>query len=120
LLQRYVSKPYESPGTGRGHFGRGRSVPAGGRIRSSTVRSGGQVARPRRGVIGLELARRLAREWLGYEFDPDSASAGKVEEIERYGAVAKSGRASAGSVVPVPVCLRGERVSEVALEIARD
>ena len=21
-------------------------------------------------VIGLELARRLAREWLGYEFDP--------------------------------------------------
>src|SRR3954453_6700491 len=29
-------------------------------------------------VIGLELARRLAREWLGYEFDPSSASAEKV------------------------------------------
>jgi ribose 5-phosphate isomerase B len=35
-------------------------------------------------VIGLELARRLAREWLGYEFDPQSASAGKVEAIAEY------------------------------------
>jgi len=35
-------------------------------------------------VVGLELARRLAREWLGYEFDPQSASAGKVEAIEGY------------------------------------
>src|ERR1041384_8120245 len=25
-------------------------------------------------VVGIELARRLAREWLGYEFDPQSAS----------------------------------------------
>ncbi|KAK6836746.1 ribose 5-phosphate isomerase [Apiospora arundinis] len=32
-------------------------------------------------VIGLELARRLAREWLGYQFDPNSASAAKVEAI---------------------------------------
>lgn len=32
-------------------------------------------------VIGLELARRLAKEWLGYEFDPNSASAKKVDEI---------------------------------------
>ena len=35
-------------------------------------------------VIGLELARRLAREWLGYQFDPQSASAAKVEAIENY------------------------------------
>jgi ribose 5-phosphate isomerase B len=35
-------------------------------------------------VVGLELARRLAREWLSYEFDPESASAGKVEAIEGY------------------------------------
>ena len=28
-------------------------------------------------VIGIELARRLAREWLGYEFDPTSASASR-------------------------------------------
>jgi ribose 5-phosphate isomerase B len=33
-------------------------------------------------VIGLELAPRLAREWLSYEFDPESPSAGKVEGID--------------------------------------
>lgn len=35
-------------------------------------------------VIGLELARRLAREWVGYEFDESSASAAKVAVIEGY------------------------------------
>jgi ribose 5-phosphate isomerase B len=35
-------------------------------------------------VIGRELARRLAREWIGYSFDPTSSSAPKVEEICRY------------------------------------
>lgn len=35
-------------------------------------------------VVGLELARRLAREWLGYEFDADSASAEKVALIGHY------------------------------------
>ncbi|WP_309070980.1 ribose-5-phosphate isomerase [Arthrobacter sp.] len=35
-------------------------------------------------VIGLELARRLAREWVGYTFDPQSASAGKVDAICSY------------------------------------
>lgn len=38
-------------------------------------------------VIGLELARRLAKEWLGYEFDPTSASADKVEAICGYESV---------------------------------
>src|SRR5690554_4013406 len=33
-------------------------------------------------VIGLELARRLVREWLGYHFDTSSPSAAKVELIE--------------------------------------
>lgn len=32
-------------------------------------------------VIGLELARRLAKEWLGYVFDENSGSAAKVEAI---------------------------------------
>ncbi|KAF1960798.1 hypothetical protein CC80DRAFT_523108 [Byssothecium circinans] len=32
-------------------------------------------------VVGLELCRRLAREWLGYRFDRGSASAEKVEAI---------------------------------------
>jgi ribose 5-phosphate isomerase B len=35
-------------------------------------------------VIGLELARRLAREWLGYEFDTNSASAAKVAILDEY------------------------------------
>lgn len=35
-------------------------------------------------VIGVELARRLVREWLGYVFDPKSASAAKVAVISDY------------------------------------
>ena len=35
-------------------------------------------------VIGLELARRLAREWLGYTFDPESSSQPKVAAIADY------------------------------------
>jgi len=32
-------------------------------------------------VIGLELARRVAREWLSYVFDTSSKSAAKVQVI---------------------------------------
>lgn len=35
-------------------------------------------------VIGIELARRLAREWLNYEFDERSPSAAKVDVISQY------------------------------------
>ena len=35
-------------------------------------------------VVGIELARRLVREWLGYRFDPTSASAEKVAVIGEY------------------------------------
>lgn len=35
-------------------------------------------------VIGVELARRLVTEWLGYTFDPTSASAAKVSAISGY------------------------------------
>lgn len=35
-------------------------------------------------VIGLQLARRLAREWTGYRFDPRSHSAANVAEIVAY------------------------------------
>jgi ribose 5-phosphate isomerase B len=35
-------------------------------------------------VIGLGLARRLVREWLGYRFDPGSSSAAKVDAIKGY------------------------------------
>jgi ribose 5-phosphate isomerase B len=35
-------------------------------------------------VVGIELARRLVREWLGYRFDKESASAKKVEAIMEH------------------------------------
>jgi ribose 5-phosphate isomerase B len=38
-------------------------------------------------VVGIELARRLAKEWLSYTFDKSSASAEKVKVIDKYEAV---------------------------------
>lgn len=35
-------------------------------------------------VIGIELARRLVREWLTYRFDESSASAEKVAVLNEY------------------------------------
>lgn len=35
-------------------------------------------------VIGLELARRLAAEWLTYRFDSNSSSAQKVAVLDTY------------------------------------
>ncbi|WP_194410428.1 ribose-5-phosphate isomerase [Microbacterium cremeum] len=35
-------------------------------------------------VVGIELARRLVREWLTYRFDTSSASAGKVAVIDEF------------------------------------
>ncbi|WP_144754439.1 ribose-5-phosphate isomerase [Curtobacterium pusillum] len=35
-------------------------------------------------VVGVEVARRMAKEWLGYTFDPSSASAEKVQAICTY------------------------------------
>ncbi len=35
-------------------------------------------------VVGVELARRLAREWIGYTFDPESASAAKVKLLTDF------------------------------------
>ena len=44
-------------------------------------------------VVGIELARRLASEWLGYRFDTSSPSADKVAVINEY--EARTARASA-------------------------
>jgi ribose 5-phosphate isomerase B len=35
-------------------------------------------------VVGIELARRLVREWLTYRFDTSSASAEKVAVIDEF------------------------------------
>jgi ribose 5-phosphate isomerase B len=41
-------------------------------------------------VIGVELARRLVREYLGYRFDPSSSSAAKVDAIRSYEAAGQA------------------------------
>ncbi len=48
-----------------------------------TVAEGIAVAIGQR-VIGLQLARRLALEWLGYDFDAGSLSGGKIQIITDY------------------------------------
>ncbi len=35
-------------------------------------------------VVGIELARRLLREWLGYVFDPSTPSFEKIQVISDY------------------------------------
>lgn len=53
-------------------------------VERSVLSNNAQVLTFGQRVIGLELARRLAKEWLGYEFDESSASAAKVAEIGQY------------------------------------
>lgn len=53
-------------------------------VERSVLSNNAQVLCMGQRVIGLELARRLAKEWLGYEFDPSSASAAKVDAIGEY------------------------------------
>ncbi|MGV8851538.1 MAG: ribose-5-phosphate isomerase [Rhodoglobus sp.] len=53
-------------------------------VERSVLSNNAQILTFGQRVVGIELARRLAKEWLGYEFDSSSASADKVAEIERY------------------------------------
>lgn len=53
-------------------------------VERSVLSNNAQVLCMGQRVIGLELARRLAKEWLGYVFDPSSASAAKVDAISGY------------------------------------
>ncbi|MFF0990005.1 ribose-5-phosphate isomerase [Kocuria nitroreducens] len=53
-------------------------------VERSVLSNNAQVLCMGQRVIGLELARRLAKEWIGYAFDPTSASAAKVEAISGY------------------------------------
>jgi ribose 5-phosphate isomerase B len=48
-------------------------------------------------VIGLEVARRLVHEWLGYVFDPTSHSQANVELIEAYETSVAAGAGAEGS-----------------------
>lgn len=53
-------------------------------VEKSVTSNNAQVLCMGQRVVGIELARRLVREWLGYEFDPKSASAEKVDAITGY------------------------------------
>lgn len=53
-------------------------------VERSVLSNNAQILCMGQRVVGLELARRLAREWLGYSFDPASSSAEKVKVLEDY------------------------------------
>lgn len=53
-------------------------------VERSVLSNNAQVLTFGQRVVGLELARRLAREWLTYRFDEDSASAQKVKVLSDY------------------------------------
>jgi ribose 5-phosphate isomerase B len=53
-------------------------------VERSVLSNDAQVLTMGQRVIGLELARRLVREWLTYEFDRGSPSAAKVRRITDY------------------------------------
>jgi ribose 5-phosphate isomerase B len=53
-------------------------------VERSVLSNNAQVLTMGERVIGIELARRLAAEWLEYRFDPQSNSASKVEVLTAY------------------------------------
>lgn len=53
-------------------------------VERSVLSNNAQVLTFGQRVVGLELARRLAREWLSYEFDETSASAEKIALMAEY------------------------------------
>lgn len=53
-------------------------------VERSVMSNNCQVLTLGKRVIGAELARRLAKEWLGYVFDPASHSQANVALIEEY------------------------------------
>lgn len=53
-------------------------------VERSVLSNDAQVLCMGQRVIGIELARRLASEWLSYRFDRSSPSAAKVDAITEY------------------------------------
>jgi ribose 5-phosphate isomerase B len=53
-------------------------------VERSVLSNNAQVLCMGQRVVGIEVARRNVREWLGYEFDTTSASAEKVAVIGQY------------------------------------
>ncbi len=59
-------------------------------VERSVLSNNAQVLTFGQRVVGLELARRLAREWLTYRFEETSASADKVAVLSEYEQHARS------------------------------
>jgi len=53
-------------------------------VERSVLSNDAQVLCMGQRVIGIELARRLIHEWLGYSFDPKSHSAANVAALSKY------------------------------------
>ena len=53
-------------------------------VERSVLSNDAQVLCMGQRVVGAEVARRMAKEWLGYTFDASSASASKVAAICSY------------------------------------
>ena len=53
-------------------------------VERSVLSNDAQVLCMGQRVVGLELARKLAKEWVDYRFDPNSSSAAKVDAIREY------------------------------------
>lgn len=53
-------------------------------VERSVLSNNAQILALGQRVIGLEVARRLVREWLTYDFDESSASGEKVALISAY------------------------------------
>lgn len=60
-------------------------------VERSVLSNNAQVLCMGQRVVGLELARRLVREWLTYRFDETSGSADKVRLIGNYEGAPESG-----------------------------
>ena len=69
-------------GSRTGLWQRSNRAPA-STLTSGVSRSHTSIAFGQR-VVGIELARRLVKEWLGYVFDPGSPSHSKVSVITEY------------------------------------
>jgi ribose 5-phosphate isomerase B len=53
-------------------------------VERSVLSNNAQILTMGQRVVGIEVARRLAREWLTYRFDDSSPSAAKVKAIDSY------------------------------------
>lgn len=61
-------------------------------VERSVLSNNAQILALGQRVIGLEVARRLVREWLTYDFDESSASSTKVALISAYETTAPAGK----------------------------